>query len=175
MESILKKESSRHSMWRERMRRGRAVVCDDETELFECSKCGRFVEESGFIEVTTARDGALHLGVCEECARELLSLDNIFRFSSEIVKKFASPERNFDKFEYDIIAHFYTIDNLVEIARKDLRKRMALADETEKKDFIKESLNYIDMDIEEFLDCVDPSTAEACRDRKESLEKDTFF
>lgn len=175
MESVLKKESGRHSMWRERIRRGRAVVCDDETELFECSKCGRFVEESGFIEVTTASGGALHLGVCEECARELLSIDNIFRFSSEIVKKFASPERNLDKFEYDIVAHFYTIDDLVELARKDLRKRMELADESEKNEFVKECLNYIDMDFDDFLDCVDPSTAEACRDRKESLEKDTFF
>lgn len=175
MESILKKESSRHSMWRERMRRGRAVVADCETELFECSKCGRFVEESGFVEVTTARSGALHLGVCEECARELLSLDNIFRFSSAIVKKFASPERAFDKFEYDIVSHFYSVDNLVELAREDMRKRMELADESKKKDFIKESLNYIDLDMEDFLDCVDPSTAEACRDRKESLEKDTFF
>lgn len=175
MESTLKKERGRHSMWRERIRRGRAVVCDDETELFECSKCGRFVEESGFVEVTTARGGALHLGVCAECARELLSIDNIFRFSSEIVKKFASPERVLDKFEYDIVAHFYTIDDLIDLARKDLRERIALADEVEKKDFIKESLNYIDIDIEDFLDCVDPSTAEACRDRKESLEKDTFF
>ena len=98
---------------------------------------------STFYEVLT--------GVCAKCFDEAITTENIFAFSKE-GEDLATGK---DKFDYSVVSWLYSMDDLLELAKKDMRERLASGVGLDEDRVKKAMYDYAHADEEAFVEFMD--------------------
>lgn len=143
-----------------------------EEPIYKCRWCGEEVseeplcpkestyEEQHYAEYEDGREEyrgstfyEMLTGVCSKCFDEAITAENIFAFSKE-GEDLATGK---DKFDYSVVSWLYSMDDLLELAKKDMRERLASGIGIDEERVKKAMYDYAHNDEESFVEFMDKS------------------
>lgn len=116
----------------------------EEEHWVEYEEGGADYRGSTFYEVLT--------GVCPKCFDEAITAENIFAFSKE-GEDLATNDK--DKFDYSVVSWLYSMDDLLELAKKDMRERLASGVGLDEDRVKKAMCDYAHADESGFIEFMD--------------------
>ena len=93
-------------------------------------------------------------GVCPKCFDEAVTLENILAFS----KKYEQDALDSDeKFKYSVVSYLYSMDELLELAKKDMKARLESGVGIDEERVKKAMREYAHADEDAFIEFMDKS------------------
>lgn len=135
--------------------------CDEEvSEEPLCPKESTY-EEKHYAEYEDGREEyrgstfyEMLTGVCSKCFDEAITAENIFAFSKENEQDALDSD---EKFNYSVVSYLYSMDELLELAKKDMKARLESGVGIDEERVKKAMREYAHADEDTFVEFMDKS------------------